>query len=61
MELKDKKIEIGQTIRQKNKKYIVSKVNAKTVTLREYRDRAIPNTTHRRVTFGDFFTAQIVG
>lgn len=59
MEL-NKKVQVGQKIRYKNKKLIVCKVNAKTVTLREYTDRAVRGTNRRRMTLGEFFTATIV-
>lgn len=59
MEL-NKKVQVGQTIRHKNKKLLVCKVNAKTVTLREYTDRAIRGTNRRQMKLGEFFTATIV-
>lgn len=50
---------VGQVVKNGRSNFIITKVNQKTLTLRQFWDRAVRGTNRRRMTFGDFYTADI--
>ncbi len=50
---------VGQVVKKGRSKFIITKVNKKTLKLRQFWDRAVRGTTIRRMTLGDFYTADI--
>ena len=50
---------VGQVVKKGRSNFIITKVNKKTLTLRQFWDRAVRGTNRRRMTFGDFYTADI--
>jgi hypothetical protein len=51
----EKQIEVGWVLKRGRSRFIVSKVNKRTITVRQFWDRAVRGTNRRRLILGDFY------